>query len=115
MTYLASNFNSNDPGLVSIIDELPLWSAPFGLRLLDAIKLKKNIKVLDIGSGLGFPLIEIAMRLGETCEVYGIDPWKAARGRTEQKIKMIGLKNVKILDAFVENIPFENEIFDLIV
>ncbi len=115
MTYLSSKFDANDPDIVSIIDELPHWSAPFGLKLLDAIKLKKYIKVLDIGSGLGFPLIEIAMRLGETCEVFGIDPWKAARERVEQKIKIIGLKNVKIINAVAENIPFENEEFDLII
>ncbi len=115
MAYLTTNYDSNNPGLVSIIDELPLWSAPFGLKLLEAIPLKKNIKVLDIGSGLGFPVIELAMRLGDTCKVYGIDPWKAARNRAEQKIKTIGLKNVKMIDAVAEDIPFDDEIFDLIV
>ena len=115
MTYIASSFDSNDPEIISIIDELPLWSAPFGLKLLEAVPMKKNIKVLDIGSGLGFPLIEIAMRLGKTCEVYGIDPWKAARERIEQKIKTIGLKNVKMIDAAAEDIPFDDESFDLVV
>jgi arsenite methyltransferase len=115
MTSLASNYDPNNPELVSIIDELPLWSAPFGMKLLETVPLRKDIKVLDIGSGLGFPLIEIAMRFGETCEVYGIDPWKTARERAEQKIKTIGLKNVKIIDAVAEDIPFEDELFDLIV
>lgn len=115
MTFFQSNYNSDDTNLVSIIDELPLWSAPFGLTLLDSITLKKNIKALDIGSGTGFPLIELAMRLGETCEVYGIDPWKTARERAEQKINTIGLKNVKILNSAAEDIPFENETFDLVV
>jgi arsenite methyltransferase len=43
-----------------IYDELPLWSAPFGLTLLDTIRMKKGIRVLDIGSGAGFPMLEIA-------------------------------------------------------
>ena len=30
--YLKHTFSSDDVELVSIIDELPLWSAPFGLR-----------------------------------------------------------------------------------
>ena len=29
--YLFHTFDRNNPNLVSIIDELPLWSAPFGL------------------------------------------------------------------------------------
>ena len=33
--YLKTNYDLNDVELVSVIDELPLWSAPFGLRLLD--------------------------------------------------------------------------------
>ena len=57
-----------------IYDELPLWSAPFGLPLLDTIRLRKGINILDIGSGAGFPLLEIAERSGKTAVVYGIDP-----------------------------------------
>ncbi|MBU1344941.1 MAG: hypothetical protein KKE44_14360 [Proteobacteria bacterium] len=56
------------------MDDLPLWSAPFGLTLLDTLKFKKNINVLDIGCGEGFPLIEIAARFGETSRFFGLDP-----------------------------------------
>lgn len=61
--YLNHSFKTDDYELVSIIDEFPFWSAPFGLDLLDTIILKPNTIALDIGSGLGFPLIERAMRL----------------------------------------------------
>jgi hypothetical protein len=37
--------------------------------ILDSVKYRKNISVLDIGFGAGFPLTEIAMRLGRTCKV----------------------------------------------
>jgi hypothetical protein len=50
------------------------------MRLLETIKLKKNITALDIG--LGFPLLEVAMRSGESCKVYGIGPWKDAIEKT---------------------------------
>ena len=70
--YLTNNLDLNK--LVNVLDELPLWSAPFGLKLLDAIEYKPNISALDIGFGNGFPLTELAMRLGETSTVYGIDP-----------------------------------------
>ena len=109
------DINIDDPEFVSVIDELPLWSAPFGLKLLDAINLKHNMKVLDIGCGLGFPLIEIAERLGETSEIFGIDPWDGAIERVRLKIKIHDLKNVKIIKGVAEDLPFDDSYFDLIV
>ena len=68
--YLDSHYDLSNEALVSVIDELPLWSAPFGLSLLNTIKLKRNLNVLDVGFGFGFPLIEVAMRLGNSSKVY---------------------------------------------
>lgn len=113
--YLNHKFNADDPDLVSVIDELPLWSAPFGLSLLDTIILKPNIKVLDVGCGLGFPLIEIANRLDSSSLVYGIDPWESALDRVRLKINTYNLSNVKVLKGVAENLPFDDEYFDLIV
>ncbi len=107
-------FDLNDPELVSAIDELSYWSAPFGLKLLDSIRYKKGINVLDIGSGTGFPLMELANRLGDTSTIYGIDPWKAAIERTLFKIKTTGISNIKLVEACAENMPFDNDYFDLI-
>jgi arsenite methyltransferase len=115
VNYLDKHHDLNDGSLVSVLDEVPLWSAPFGLALLEAIKIKKNIKVLDIGFGLGFPLLEIAMRLGSTCKVYGIDPWKAAIERTRLKIKHFGISNVELIEGVAEEIPLENASIDLLV
>lgn len=110
-----SNFDLNDKDTVSIIDELPLWSAPFGLRLLDTIKLRPNITALDIGFGLGFPLLEVAQRLGNSSKVYGIDPWKAAIERTQTKINILGLTNIELIEGVAENIPLPDNSVDLIV
>jgi len=105
----------DDTDLVSVLDELPLWSAPFGLKLLDTIRYKPNIRVLDVGCGTGFPLIEIAQRLGSTCTVYGLDPWEQALERIRLKIQTYNLTNVEIVNGVAEHLPFENEYFDLIV
>ncbi len=43
---------------------LAAWSAPFGLRLLDVVPLDPAATVLDVGCGTGFPLLELAHRLG---------------------------------------------------
>lgn len=108
------NFDIQSDLLVEVFDELPLWAAPFGLKLLDNIRFKKDITVLDIGFGAGFPLTELAMRLGETCKIYGIDPWEAAIKRTEKKIKLYGIQNIEIIRGVAEQIPLKNESIDLI-
>ncbi len=112
--YLKTDFDFNSDQLVELLDELPLWSAPFGLKLLENIKYKKGINVLDIGFGAGFPLTEIAMRLGESCKVYGLDPWKTAIKRAEKKIQFYGIKNVEIINGVAENIPLKSKSIDLI-
>lgn len=113
--YLNHSFNPDDPDLISVIDELPLWSAPFGLSLLDTINLKPDINALDVGCGLGFPLIELSQRLGTSCKVYGIDPWESAIERINLKIKTYNLKNVKAIKGFAEKLPFDDNFFDLII
>lgn len=108
-------YDLNDPQIVSVIDDLPLWSAPFGMKLLDVVELRKNINVLDIGSGNGFPIIELSQRLGNTCKVYGIDPWQAASNRIREKIRLWGIQNVEIMEGRAEELPFESNYFDLVV
>lgn len=112
---LNTAFNHDDPALVSVLDELPLWSAPFGIKLLEKIIPKKNMRVLDIGYGTGFPIIELAMRLGDTCKVFGIDPWQAAADRAREKIRMFGINNIELLAATAEKIPLPDHSIDLVV
>lgn len=113
--YLNYKFNEDDPEFISVQDELPFWSAPFGMKLLDTIKLKKNMNVLDIGSGFGFPLIETAQRLGNSCKVFGIDPWKPAVNRVDFKINQLSLTNIKIIEGYAEELSFDDSTLDLII
>ncbi|MBN2347966.1 MAG: class I SAM-dependent methyltransferase [Bacteroidales bacterium] len=112
--YLHSSFDLNSEKQVDLIDELPVWSAPFGLKLLEHIKLKKNITALDIGFGAGFPLTELAMRLGNSSRVLGIDPWGAGIKRTKKKLQFYGIKNVKLIQGWAEKIPLKDHSVDLI-
>ncbi len=108
--------NEFDPAeLVQVFDEIPLWSAPFGLKLLEHIEYKQAITVLDIGFGTGFPLIELAMRLGDQSKVFGIDPWTAAIERTKRKIAFYGISNITIIESGAESIPLADNSVDLIV
>jgi arsenite methyltransferase len=108
---------TNKPDLnqfIDVLDEMNMWSAPFGLRLLDCVSYKPNMKVLDIGFGTGFPLTELALRLGESSLVYGIDPWKETFDRVNKKIASYGISNIKIIEGVAEAIPLENNSIDLI-
>ena len=77
--YLNTELNFNDPELLSALDDMSFWAAPFGIKLLTFVQYKKYIRVLDIGFGSGFPLIELAMRLGPTCKysalIHGKQQW----------------------------------------
>jgi arsenite methyltransferase len=110
--YLKDEFNFSE--YVNFSDECSLWSAPFGLKMLEHIIYKQGISAIDIGSGTGFPLTELALRLGETSNVYGIDPWSDAIERAKKKIEFYRIKNIKILQGIAESIPLNDNSIDLI-
>ena len=102
--YLSNNFDLTR--LINVFDELPFWSAPFGLKLLEYVDYKPNITAIDIGFGTGFPLTELAMRLGSSSTVYGIEPWKEAIVRTNKKIEYYEINNIKIIEGVAESIGY---------
>ena len=112
--YLSYSFNDNEE-FINTFDELPLWSASFGLLLIKHLELKPNLIVIDIGSGAGFPLMELAGRFCKSCKLYGIDLWINANKRARQKIKNYNLTNVEIIESSAEKIPFDDNSVDLIV
>jgi ubiquinone/menaquinone biosynthesis C-methylase UbiE len=111
--YLSNDFDFTK--YVNVSDECSVWSAPFGLKLLDYIDYKQNISAIDIGFGTGFPLTEIALRLGESSTVYGIDPWTDAIARAKIKIEYYRITNIKIIEGVAESIPLKDNSVDLIV
>jgi len=115
LDYLQTKVKEDDPVLLSAQDDLPLWSAPFGLMLLDLIPLRAKMKVLDVGFGSGFPLLELAQRLGDSSAVYGIDPVKAAHERALTKTKVLNIRNVRLVEGDASSMPFQENTFDLIV
>jgi arsenite methyltransferase len=105
----------SDPKIVNAYDELPLWSAMFGLLLLDEVPLANVRTALDVGCGTGFPLIELAERLGSAAHVHGIDPWEAGLDRARAKIAARRTPNVTVHEGSASQMPFNNATFDLIV
>lgn len=110
--YLHNDFDFDH--YIDVADECSIWSAPFGLKLLDHVNYRTHISVLDIGFGMGFPLTELALRLGNSCTVYGIDPWKQAFTRVNKKIDYYRLKNIRLIEGVAESIPLSTDSIDLI-
>jgi len=113
--FLNPSYDMDDPAVVSALDELHVWSAPFGMTLLDTVAYRPHMNVLDVGCGTGFPMIELAMRLGRTCRIYGVDPWRAAVERSVQKTHALRMDNVLAVLGRGEEMPFADGCFDLIV
>jgi arsenite methyltransferase len=105
----------SSPRAVNAYDELPLWSAMFGLLLLDEVPLTPVRVALDVGCGTGFPLIELAERLGVGAHVHGLDTWSAAMRRAREKLTYRGTPNVTLHVGSAAAMPFAAGTFDLIV
>ena len=112
--YLNKKIDYLQPDITNTCDELPLWSSAFGLLLLDNFPIGEYSNYLDIGCATGFPLIEIAQRLGNKCTSVGMDPWTEAVKRTATKINTLQLKNISVIEGDASIIPFPNRHFDLI-
>jgi ubiquinone/menaquinone biosynthesis C-methylase UbiE len=101
--------------LAAVLDTLPLWSAPFGLRILDEAAKQPAARVLDIGSGTGFPAIELAHRFGDGTQVLALDPWLEALHVAKGKMLATEADNAAAVGGVCERLPFRDASFDLIV
>jgi arsenite methyltransferase len=115
LSFLTFDPDFESPELLAAYDELPLWSAMFGLLLLEEVPLTNVTNVLDVGCGTGFPLIELAERLGARVQIHGIDPWSGGLKRAAEKIASRGTPNVTLHEGSASALPFPDASFDLIV
>lgn len=99
---------------IAVIDDAPVWSAPFGEALMSAVRLAPGLRVLDVGCGLGYPLLELAGRLGPSARCVGLDPWRPALERARLKAQVRGLEVGFRLGA-AEAMPFEDGAFGLVL
>jgi ubiquinone/menaquinone biosynthesis C-methylase UbiE len=102
-------------GFCDLFDELPLWSAPFGLMLLDRVPMKSGLTILDVGAGTGFLTIELAERCGSSAKVIAVDPWKDALDRLRIKIAQRQLHNVAVLEQDASTLDLPQASVDVIV
>jgi arsenite methyltransferase len=90
-------------------------------RMLDALALRGDERVLDVGCGRGLLLIEAAKRLAEGRAV-GVDLWQRqdqsgnARRVTLDNAEREGVADrVKVHDGDARRLPFDDGCFDVVV
>lgn len=115
LDFLLFDADFSSPQVIRAYDELPLWSAMFGLLLLGEVPLTGVVRALDVGCGTGFPLIELAERLGDRAHVDGVDVWTAGLTRAAEKIASRATRNVTVHESSADTMPFADATFDLIV
>ncbi len=109
------SFDPASEGDVSLYDELPLWSALAGEWLLENVTLASTHRVLDVGCGTGFPLVELAERLGPRAFGVGIDPWGQALRRALAKVARWCPGSASVVRGTGAALPFRDGAFDLVV
>ena len=71
--------------------------------------------VLDLGSGAGFDAFLAVKKVGDSGKVIGIDFTEEMIKKSRELAKKYGYKNVEFKFGDIENLPFENEYFDVII
>lgn len=112
---LSTEIEFDNPDTASCFDEVNLWSAPFGMTLLDNLPILKSPSILDLGGGTGFMSIELSQRYGKNSSISILDPWEEAKKRFCYKQNVYGLSNINFHIGVGEDMPFEDNSFDMVI
>ena len=96
------NANMMGPNSILILEEL-----------LENVKLKKGMRVLDLGCGRGLTSVFLAKEYGVT--VYALDLWISATDNYK-RFKEMGVEELTIpIRADAHELPFADEYFDAVI
>jgi arsenite methyltransferase len=99
----------------SSYDQQSFWAARFGALLFQHLELAPNLRILDLATGTGYPLLELAQAFGASSYVVGLDLWWEALERAEAKRLAYDQTNATLVCGNGVAMPFSDESFDLIV
>jgi ubiquinone/menaquinone biosynthesis C-methylase UbiE len=83
-------------------------------RLVADARLHSGLRVLDLGSGTGYPALLAAQAVEANGSVVGIDLAEHMLTVAEKKAKRLGLHNVMFRVGDVTTLPFESASFDAV-
>ena len=83
-------------------------------RLVADARLRSGMKVLDLGSGTGYPAILTAQTVGTAGSTIGIDLANDMLAVAERKAKRLSLHNISFRAGDVTSLPFGDNSFDAI-
>lgn len=83
-------------------------------RLIADARIHASMKVLDLGSGTGYPALLAAQTVGSSGSVLGIDVAEHMLDVAKRKATRLGLQNVSFKVGDVTTLPFEPNSFEAI-
>ena len=82
---------------------------------LDLAALQPGQAVLDLGSGSGTDLFGAAVRVGESGWVVGVDITREQLDKASRLRDREGFRQVELVEAHIEELPFEDASFDAVI
>ena len=83
-------------------------------RLLADARIRTGMKVLDLGSGTGYPALLAAQMVGPSGSVIGRDLAKDMLAVAERKAKRLALPNIAFHTGDVTTLPYDSASFDAV-
>ena len=77
--------------------------------------IHKGEQVLDVGCGAAVDTILAGIMVGPSGRAIGIDIVPEMLNRARENIREVALKNVGLMQASAESIPFSDEVFDVVI
>jgi len=100
------------------VEKIPskVWEfcAAVGNPFHDA-KIEEGDIILDLGCGAGVDVLVASLLVGESGEVYGVDITPKMVKIARHHAKLMGVKNVEILESSFDTIELEDESVDVVI
>lgn len=82
---------------------------------LDLLNIEKGENILDLGCGRGNETIQAAILTGIEGKAVGIDITQAMIDAAHANAESIGISNAWFIKGDIENIPFDEAVFDAVI